>query len=250
MSTDSWVLIPLTVWLFTPAMQFVPDDWYDAVGLFKFSIVYNTRLLLVLLLWRPLLHRRDGKLYLWDRALQLSTLGWRMLRWFGNGAIVISGDIDKLFAVRQENAIEALREFAKATGNTLLKSLKSTNNSTPDVIIWMVVLDDCVKWENVGVGELAFQSVVKLESTSASAHIHGVSVEELKPHLLVFREYNAYSLVLGEAKKVKLGDHKGGAKQTSQQEQCQSLQLLWNWQLEREEFGSKVMLMYRILERL
>ncbi|XP_024525225.1 pentatricopeptide repeat-containing protein At2g03380, mitochondrial-like isoform X2 [Selaginella moellendorffii] len=41
----------------------------------------------------------------------------------------------------------------------------------PDVIIWMVVLDACVKWENVGVGELAFQSVVKLESTSASAHV-------------------------------------------------------------------------------
>ncbi|XP_024537350.1 uncharacterized protein LOC9649576 [Selaginella moellendorffii] len=142
MSTNQWVMLPLLAisccGLFTPVLQPAPDRWYDGPGLFKFIVVYMTR----------------GLSYM--AACVLGTvappLGWhrQALLLVGSIAAIVHGmlihfymlqsplemlygscnrlgemDMDKRLAVRQENAIEALREFAEATGNTLPKNLKS-----------------------------------------------------------------------------------------------------------------------------
>ncbi|EFJ22407.1 hypothetical protein SELMODRAFT_416691 [Selaginella moellendorffii] len=141
MSTNQWVMLLLLAisccGLLTPVIQ-LPDKWYDGPGVFKFIVVYLTKITsymaaCVLGTVAPLLGwRRQALLLVGSIAaiVQGMLIHFYMLQsplemLFGRSDRLVEMDMDERLAVRQEKTIEALREFAKATGNTLPKNLKS-----------------------------------------------------------------------------------------------------------------------------
>ncbi|EFJ25684.1 hypothetical protein SELMODRAFT_413572 [Selaginella moellendorffii] len=142
MSTNQWVMLPLLAisccGLFTPVLQPAPDRWYDGPGLFKFMVVYMTRGLSYMVacvlgtVAPPLGWHRQALLLVGSIAaivhgmlIHFYMLQSPLEMLYGSCNRLGEMDMDKRLAVRQENAIEALREFAEATGNTLPKNLKS-----------------------------------------------------------------------------------------------------------------------------
>ncbi|EFJ37052.1 hypothetical protein SELMODRAFT_403961 [Selaginella moellendorffii] len=125
MSTDPRVVILLGVMFFcgfyTPAIQLAPDDWC------------------LLYIGSCVVAAAAPPLYSWDAALQLSTPVLLHDYMLHSPSEALEGccdglarlqqvhtiDKDKRHAVRQEKAIQALREFAEATGNALPENLKS-----------------------------------------------------------------------------------------------------------------------------
>ncbi|XP_024525653.1 uncharacterized protein LOC9660213 isoform X2 [Selaginella moellendorffii] len=148
MSTDPRVVIPLGLIFFcgfyTPAIQLAPDDWYDGASWFVMTVIFTTRCLLyigscvVATAAPPLGWKAQATVLLGCSAaiVYASLLRHYMLQ---SPSEALEGccdglarlqpvdtvDKDKRHAVRQEKAIQALREFAEATGNTLPENLKS-----------------------------------------------------------------------------------------------------------------------------
>ncbi|EFJ37050.1 hypothetical protein SELMODRAFT_403958 [Selaginella moellendorffii] len=149
MSTDPRVVIPLGLIFFcgfyTPAIHLAPDDWYDGASWFVMTVIFSTRCLLYIgscvvataappLGWKAqatvLLGCSVAIVYaslLRDYMLQSPSEALERCHGLARPDTI---DKDKRHALRQEKAIQALREFAEATGNTLpenLKSLKAPN---------------------------------------------------------------------------------------------------------------------------
>ncbi|EFJ25503.1 hypothetical protein SELMODRAFT_413588 [Selaginella moellendorffii] len=142
MITNQWLVFLLVVILFcgflSPATISLPDDWIDGSSLAMFIMVSFMRYMAYMAcIWA---------------ATVAPPVGWQVpaVALVGSSAAIVYAmlvhfymlqspleildpgcdglvemDMDQRLAIRQEKAIEALREFAEATGKTLPENLKS-----------------------------------------------------------------------------------------------------------------------------